>query len=62
MDTIRKRLAAAHDLLARAQRTPEVERLWLLTLAWAELHELADALGALAGEEHPPAPPPDDPT
>jgi hypothetical protein len=41
---VAEQLAMARDLLERAQRTPEDERLWLLTIAWSQLHEAAEAL------------------
>jgi hypothetical protein len=39
-------LREAEGLLRRAQRAPEAERLWLLTVTWQLLHEIASDLGA----------------
>ena len=44
MLAVREKLDRAHELLRRAQQGPEEERLWLLTLAWAQLHEAASAM------------------
>ena len=41
---LREKLDQAHELLRQAQGMPEGERLWLLTLAWSQLHEAAGAL------------------
>lgn len=39
-------LREAEGLLRRAQQAPPAERLWLLTVAWQLLHEIAAALAA----------------
>jgi 16S rRNA (guanine527-N7)-methyltransferase len=45
-DKLTDKLTAARDLLERAQRTPEGDRLWLVTLAWSQLQEVVEALEA----------------
>ena len=56
---LRAKLDQAHELLRRAQGVPEGDRLWLLTLAWAQLHEAAGALETIGATpsrpDHPEA-------
>ena len=40
-----EKLEAARELLERAQHVPEGERLWLVTLAWSQVREIADEIG-----------------
>jgi hypothetical protein len=51
MREVRERLATAHELLERAQQTPEGERLWLLALVWSQLHEAAEVLDSRLRDE-----------
>jgi len=46
-----KKLARARELLELAQRAPEGEQLWLLTLAWSQLQEAAEALTPMCDVE-----------
>ena len=47
---VAEKLGTARKLLEQAQRAPEGERIWLLTLAFSQLQEGAEALEYACGD------------